>query len=79
MPENPALSALLNSVVLTQKSDLNHMARPQNSPLNCTIIDPATRRNLELTRTMSGERKGSLLDTIDRTLTNAGARRWRPA
>jgi len=37
-------------------------------------IDAATRANLELTRTLSGERTGSLLDTIDRTLTANGAR-----
>jgi DNA mismatch repair protein MutS len=37
-------------------------------------IDAATRRNLELTATLSGERRGSLLATIDRTLTGAGAR-----
>jgi DNA mismatch repair protein MutS len=37
-------------------------------------IDPATRANLELTRTLGGERTGSLLDVIDRTGTAAGAR-----
>jgi DNA mismatch repair protein MutS len=37
-------------------------------------IDAATRRNLELTATLSGERRGSLLATIDRTQTGAGAR-----
>ena len=37
-------------------------------------IDAATRRNLELTRTLSGERDGSLLAVIDRTVTGAGAR-----
>ena len=37
-------------------------------------IDAVTRRALELTRTQSGERKGSLLATIDRTITAAGAR-----
>ncbi|HHK75013.1 MAG TPA: DNA mismatch repair protein MutS, partial [Rhizobiales bacterium] len=37
-------------------------------------IDAATRRSLELTRTITGERKGSLLDAIDRTITGAGAR-----
>ncbi len=37
-------------------------------------IDAATRANLELTRTLSGERQGSLLATIDRTLTPGGAR-----
>ncbi len=34
----------------------------------------ATRANLELTRTLAGERTGSLLDTIDRTVTANGAR-----
>ena len=37
-------------------------------------IDPATRANLELTRTLGGERRGSLLDAIDCTVTAAGSR-----
>jgi len=37
-------------------------------------IDPATRRNLEIAETLSGDRKGSLLQTIDRTVTAVGAR-----
>ena len=37
-------------------------------------IDAATRESLELTRTQGGERKGSLLDAVDRTVTGAGAR-----
>ncbi len=37
-------------------------------------IDAATRDSLELTRTQAGERKGSLLDAVDRTATGAGAR-----
>ncbi len=37
-------------------------------------IDAATRANLELTRTLSGERAGSLFATIDLTVTPAGAR-----
>jgi len=37
-------------------------------------IDAATRRNLEITQTMTGERKGSLLATTDRTITAAGGR-----
>ncbi|MBN8522094.1 MAG: DNA mismatch repair protein MutS [Alphaproteobacteria bacterium] len=37
-------------------------------------IDSATRRNLELTRTLSGERSGSLLDILDRCLTAGGSR-----
>jgi len=37
-------------------------------------IDQATRESLELTQTTSGQRKGSLLDAVDRTVTGAGAR-----
>ncbi len=37
-------------------------------------IDAATRRNLELSRTLSGDRQGSLLATIDRTVSGVGAR-----
>src|SRR5258707_835447 len=37
-------------------------------------LAPATRANLELTRTLSGARDGSLLATIDLTVTPAGAR-----
>ena len=38
------------------------------------LIDPATRANLELMRTLGGERQGSLLAAVDRTLTAAGGR-----
>ena len=37
-------------------------------------IDAATRESLELTCTAQGQRKGSLLDGVDRTVTGAGAR-----
>jgi DNA mismatch repair protein MutS len=37
-------------------------------------IDQATRANLELIRTLGGERRGSLLAAIDRTVTAAGSR-----
>jgi DNA mismatch repair protein MutS len=37
-------------------------------------IDSATRRNLELSESLTGERRGSLLANIDRTVTGAGAR-----
>ena len=39
-------------------------------------LDPATRRNLEITATMSeGKKNGSLLGCLDRTATSMGARR----
>ena len=37
-------------------------------------LDAATRRNLELDETLRGERKGSLLGTLDRTVTPMGKR-----
>ncbi|HEX7857393.1 MAG TPA: DNA mismatch repair protein MutS [Sphingobium sp.] len=37
-------------------------------------IDPATRESLEICQTQSGSRAGSLLATVDRTVTAAGAR-----
>lgn len=40
-------------------------------------LDAATRRNLELFETLSGERRGSLLGVLDRTSTPMGARRLR--
>jgi DNA mismatch repair protein MutS len=55
-------------------------ARPPLSPpvrdagSTTMLIDAATRANLELTRTLAGERAGSLLATIDRTVTPGGAR-----
>ncbi len=55
-------------------------ARPALSPPtrrasgDCLEIDPATRANLELTRTLGGAREGSLLATIDFTVTPGGAR-----
>ncbi|MDP9128104.1 MAG: DNA mismatch repair protein MutS [Pseudomonadota bacterium] len=73
--EIAALGALLDYIELTQKSDLKYLSRPQQSgAAQSVVIDPATRRNLELTRTLGGERRGSLLATIDRTMTGAGAR-----
>nr|WP_245411055.1 DNA mismatch repair protein MutS [Microvirga flavescens] len=48
---------------------------PIHAATNATLaIDAATRANLELTRTLAGERAGSLLATIDCTVTPGGAR-----
>src|SRR3954463_3741070 len=51
------------------------MSPPSRESAGTTMaIDSATRANLELTRTLSGERRGSLLDAIDCTVTAAGSR-----
>jgi DNA mismatch repair protein MutS len=41
---------------------------------NHVELDATTQRNLELTETMQGDRAGSLVDTIDHTVTSAGSR-----
>ena len=38
------------------------------------LLDPATQRNLEVFRTSTQSRKGSLLDSMDETVSSAGAR-----
>ena len=73
--ELAAAGALVDYVELTQKGKVPRLAPPRVLSAGAVMgIDAATRRNLELTRTMTGERRGSLLDVIDRTLTGAGAR-----
>ena len=74
--ETAALGALLDYIQLTQVSQMPHLRTPrQDNPAQGLLIDAATRANLELTRTLSGERQGSLLATIDRTVTASGRRR----
>ncbi|HEV8032387.1 MAG TPA: DNA mismatch repair protein MutS [Stellaceae bacterium] len=73
--EIAAAGALVDYVGLTQQGGAPYLAPPRRvAPQSVMQIDAATRRNLELTATLSGERRGSLLATIDRTQTGAGAR-----
>jgi DNA mismatch repair protein MutS len=73
--ELSAAGALIAYLELTQKGNLPALQNLSRvAPRAFMGIDAATRRNLELTETLSGERKGSLLSVIDRTVTAAGAR-----
>ncbi|MEM1162073.1 MAG: DNA mismatch repair protein MutS [Pseudomonadota bacterium] len=73
--ELSALGALADYLEITQKGRLPIIKPPVRELAGGAMaIDAATRRNLELTRSMSGARDGSLLSVIDRTLTGAGAR-----
>jgi len=73
--EIAAAGALVDYVALTQQGGAAHLDPPRRvAPGSVMQIDAATRRNLELVTTLSGERRGSLLATIDRTLTGPGAR-----
>ena len=73
--EIAAASTLLDYVELTQKGNMPRIARPKRLwTFQGLSIDASTRRNLELTQTLCGEQKGSLISIIDRTLTPPGAR-----
>jgi DNA mismatch repair protein MutS len=73
--EVAAAGALVDYVELTQVGAMPHLVPPKNLAAGALMeIDAATRRNLELTVTLSGNRKGSLLSTIDRTVSGFGAR-----
>ncbi len=73
--ELAAAGALVDYVELTQKGKI-----PRLNPLKrygagrLMEIDAATRRNLELFRSLNGEKSPSLFSAIDRTITGAGAR-----
>ena len=73
--ELAALGGLLDYVALTQRGKLPSLKPPVKTRTDAAmLIDSATRRNLELTRTLTGESAGSLFSTIDFTVTGSGAR-----
>ena len=73
--ELSAAGALVAYLELTQKGKRVALGRLSRvSPKHFMAIDASTRRNLELTETLSGGRSGSLLAVIDRSVTAAGAR-----
>ncbi|MFT4275634.1 MAG: DNA mismatch repair protein MutS, partial [Rhodopseudomonas sp.] len=73
--EATAAAACVTYVDRTQLGKRPPLSPPSREATGSTMaIDPATRANLELTRTLAGERRGSLLDAIDCTVTAAGSR-----
>lgn len=70
-----AAGALLDYITITQKAAIKLIHPPrQIPPHSLLVIDGPTRRSLELECTLSGSRHGTLLDTIDYTITAAGSR-----
>ena len=71
-----AAGALLLYAQEMLKTDLAHLRRLQPYVAGKVLrLDEVTRRSLELTRTLrEGQRQGSLLAAIDRTVTTMGAR-----
>src|SRR5476649_491771 len=73
--ELTAAAACVTYVERTQIGKRPPLSPPLRESAGATMaIDQATRSNLELMRTLSGERRGSLLESIDRTVTSAGSR-----
>ena len=73
--ELSAMGALIDYLEITQKGRLPLLLPPQQESEDRVVqIDAATRRNLELTRSLSGDKFGSLLSVVDRTVTPGGGR-----
>jgi DNA mismatch repair protein MutS len=74
--ELAAAAAVIAYVEKTQISERPPLGRPQRESDGALMfIDPATRASLELVRTLSGARQGSLIKAIDRTVTAGGGRK----
>ncbi len=70
-----SMSMIIEYIQTTQKGNLPYIDRPKQYAINSNMeIDASTYKNLEIMRTLSGEKKGSLIDIIDKTLTGGGAR-----
>jgi DNA mismatch repair protein MutS len=73
--EATAAAALVAYVEKTQVGARPPLDPPRrDADAGVMAIDAATRANLELVRTLAGERRGSLLHAVDLTVTGAGAR-----
>ncbi len=74
--ELAAMALLLDYVSMVQAGADIRLDPPRQRAFSSQLaIDPATRASLEIDRSMGGERAGSLLATIDRTVTAGGARK----
>src|SRR5262250_2526866 len=73
--ELTAAAACVTYVERTQIGQRPPLSPPLRESAGATMaIDQATRGNLELMRTLSGDRRGSLVAAIDRTVSAAGSR-----
>ncbi|MFZ1726364.1 MAG: DNA mismatch repair protein MutS, partial [Albidovulum sp.] len=73
--ELSAMGAIVEYLDLTQRGKLPLLRPPVRESAGGTVqIDTATRRNLEISQSLSGGRDGSLIAAIDRTVTAGGGR-----
>ena len=68
--------AALNYLRETQKANLTHINKiTRHNPSDYMILDYSTKKNLEIMFTMQeGDREGSLISILDKTLTSIGGR-----
>ncbi|NPV11253.1 MAG: DNA mismatch repair protein MutS [Ignavibacteria bacterium] len=71
-----AAGVVLHYLQETQKANLSHIKKLSlYNPTDFMILDPATKRNLEILASMSdGSRAGSLISILDKTKTSMGGR-----
>jgi DNA mismatch repair protein MutS len=73
-----AAGALVHHLRTTQKVDLAHVRAITYRPrADALLVDPTTLEHLEIIEGADGDRDGSLLDEIDRTMTAVGSRLMR--
>eukprot|EP01124_Arcella_intermedia_P002027 TRINITY_DN11115_c0_g1_i2.p1 TRINITY_DN11115_c0_g1~~TRINITY_DN11115_c0_g1_i2.p1 ORF type:complete len:644 (-),score=163.40 TRINITY_DN11115_c0_g1_i2:3-1883(-) len=73
--ELSSCNAVLEYISYTQKGKMPKLSEPERFfAKTIMFIDAVTRRSLELTTTQFGEKKGSVLEELDCTVTPMGAR-----
>jgi DNA mismatch repair protein MutS len=73
--ELSAMGAIVDYLEITQKGKLPLLQKPVQEISDTSMqIDAATRRNLEITKSLTGDKNSSLLAAVDRTVTGPGAR-----
>ncbi len=73
--EVSALGLIAAHLEVTQAGRMPALSPPRRAgEADVMAIDPATRASLEIDRTTGGQREGSLLGAIDRTITAPGSR-----
>ncbi len=70
-----ALGGIIDYLDITQRGQLARLKPPRIELSTATMaIDAATRRNLELTQSLSGGSDGTLISILDKTITGGGGR-----
>lgn len=75
-----AAGAVMNYLQETQKANLAHIKKiTRHDIAGYIILDPSTKRNLEITSSIAGSAEGTLFSVLDKTQTPMGGRmlkRW---